>query len=346
MKNAVALALGGLALVLLTGCPFESTVPLGSPGPASLDPLLAGRWVGDGTNDRDGALVEIDFLPFGPEQYYVELREPGKAPERFRAYTVRIGGQPFLNVVDLKPDAPSHPYSFLRYSIGSDGAMALRFVGDKNVPKELGSDQAALVKFVEGHLAGGFLDDSEKPVVLLRPKAATGLGPAKEAKGETAGKRHVPVPVVAPRPDDVATIDGMIRAWYEVVSGPAGRPREWGRDRTLYMPDLRFVTVETGKGEPSVRIQDHQAYVDGADAVVAKGFFEREIHRVTERFGPVAHVWSTYESRLAEDGPVTARGINSIELFWDGRRWWISHGAWTGETKENPIPREYLPAAK
>lgn len=158
---------------------------------------------------------------------------------------------------------------------------------------------------------------------------------------------RVEVPISAPRPDDVATIDGMIRAYYEVVSAPAGKPRDWGRDRTLYIKDLRFVQVDMGKdGKPAPRITDHQQYVYIVDGPLKAGFFETEIHRVTQRFGPIAHVWSTYECRQTEKGPVTARGINSIELFWDGARWWIANAIWTDETKENPIPTSYLPPLK
>jgi len=157
----------------------------------------------------------------------------------------------------------------------------------------------------------------------------------------------VDVPVVPPRTSDVATLDGMIRAYYEVISGPAGQPRDWSRDRTLYMKDLRFVQVDEGKdGKPAPRITSHQEYVDQADASMKEGFFEQEVFRKTERFGPIAHVWSTYESRRTEKGPVIARGINSIELFWDGQRWWIANAIWTDETKANPIPARYLPAKR
>ncbi len=154
----------------------------------------------------------------------------------------------------------------------------------------------------------------------------------------------VEVATIAPRVEDVSTIDGIIRAYYEVVSGPAGKPREWARDRTLYIPDLRFVQVDIGRdGSPAARISSHQEYVDRSNAALERGFYETEIHRVTERFGPIAHVWSTYESRRTVDGPVIARGINSIELFWDGKRWWIANAVWTDEAPSQPIPKEYLP---
>jgi hypothetical protein len=156
--------------------------------------------------------------------------------------------------------------------------------------------------------------------------------------------KHVPVATIAPRAEDVGTIDGIVKAYYETVSGPAGKPREWARDRTLYIPELRFVAVGYDKdGKPSPRIRTHQEYVDSSDSLKDRGFFEKEIHRVSERFGPIAHVWSTYESRQEENGPVIMRGINSIELFWDGKRWWIANAIWADETKDVPIPKEYLP---
>ena len=94
---------------------------------------------------------------------------------------------------------------------------------------------------------------------------------------------------------------------------------------------------------PAPGTPPHQRGGDGADGMGKDGFFAKEIPRVTERFGPIAHVWSTYESRRTEKGPIIMRGINSIELFWDGKRWWIANAIWTDETKETPIPKEYLP---
>jgi hypothetical protein len=94
-----------------------------------------------------------------------------------------------------------------------------------------------------------------------------------------------------------------------------------------------------------VRIIDHQGFA-AENADVSRGFYEKEIHRVTNRFGPIAQVFSTYEWKTTADGPVGGRGINSIELYFDGRRWWISSAMWTCETPANPIPRQYLPPSQ
>src|SRR5512147_1884476 len=78
---------------------------------------------------------------------------------------------------------------------------------------------------------------------------------------------HVKVETAAARAADVSTIDGVIKAFYEVISGPAGQARQWSRDRTLYIPDVRFVPVERGRdGKVHAQPITHQQFVDSADA--------------------------------------------------------------------------------
>ena len=176
--------------------------------------------------------------------------------------------------------------------------------------------------------------------------AIDGAGQSSQPGLAQPGKTpSVSVPTIAPRPEDVSSIDGMIKAFYEVISGPAGQPRQWSRDRTLYIPGVWFVAMkEDAKHNPLSLVMSHQQMVDRFDsALVDKGFFEGEIHRSTERFGNIAHILSTYESRNTKSGPVIDRGVNSIELFWDGKRWWIAGAIWDEERDDNPIPKELLP---
>ncbi len=148
------------------------------------------------------------------------------------------------------------------------------------------------------------------------------------------------VETIAPSPADVATLDGIIAAFYDVISGPAGQPRQWARDRTLYLPGIRFIAVDVRDGKPQAVVMDHQTYVDSADAYMVKeGFFEREVKRVTQQYDNIAQVFSTYETRNKADGPVIARGINSIELYFDGSRWWITSATWEDEQPDKTILR-------
>lgn len=148
----------------------------------------------------------------------------------------------------------------------------------------------------------------------------------------------------AAAPEDVATLDGIVAAFYDVVSGPAGQPRDWARDSTLYLPGVRFTVVRPGPdGAPVARTLDHGTWATAAAPSLEQGFFEREIHRETRRFGPIADVFSTYAWSRSADGPVEGRGINSLQLFHDGTRWWITAALWADEEPGTPIPPEYLP---
>lgn len=126
-----------------------------------------------------------------------------------------------------------------------------------------------------------------------------------------------------PRPEDVATIDGIIRAYYEVVSGPAGEAADAARDRTLHHPDAWVAIAGMAEaGRPALRVMSLDEY-HGENAPRAQGFWEWETDREVRRSGNMAHVWSRYASARTPDGEPFARGVNSITLFHDGERWWI-----------------------
>jgi len=147
-------------------------------------------------------------------------------------------------------------------------------------------------------------------------------------------------------PKDVSTIDGIIKAFYETISGAKGVPRQWSRDKTLYMPGVRYVSMSERDGKIRASNLDYMSYVNGVnESLVAEGFEERELNRIVRRFGNTAHVYSTYEF-TASDGKEKGRGVNSIELFWDGTRWWIAFAAWDEERPNNPITKEFLPKGK
>ncbi|MBT8335071.1 MAG: hypothetical protein KJO11_00610 [Gemmatimonadetes bacterium] len=144
---------------------------------------------------------------------------------------------------------------------------------------------------------------------------------------------------------DVETLDGIMAALYESISGPAGTPRDWDRLRSLLAPGARFIpTGQTPDGATRLRALDVDGYVEAAGpGLVANGFFETEIGRVVERFGPVVHLMSAYESRNAADDPEPfMRGVNSIQLLDGGDRWWIVTIFWANETGDRPIPQRLL----
>jgi hypothetical protein len=158
-------------------------------------------------------------------------------------------------------------------------------------------------------------------------------------------RHHVVIPTVEPRPEDVNTIDGIIKASYETMSGPAGQPRQWGRDRSLYIQNVYY--VQTGIDPKSRKVisqgMTYQEYADKSGPDLEKyGYFEREIGRSVQVFGHLAIAMSAWEARTDAHGKVIGRGVNSIQLVNDGKRWWITSINWDNETPDNAIPRELL----
>jgi len=150
--------------------------------------------------------------------------------------------------------------------------------------------------------------------------------------------------VYKPHPEDVKSPDAIIRAMYEIISGPAGK-RNWQRLRSLYLPGARL--IPTGerihkKGELQVLTLD-EWIEDVKDFFTDKDFYESEIVRHTDHFGSILQAFSTYVAKNDPEGPIIARGINSIQLLHHENRWWIVTVMWENESKDNPVPEEFLP---
>ena len=149
------------------------------------------------------------------------------------------------------------------------------------------------------------------------------------------------------RNEDVASIDGIVRALYEVISGPAGAPRDWERERSLFFPGARLVPTRLGPdGKPVAELFDIEGYIASRSPMFEKdSFFETEIARRTFVFGNIAHVLSSYELSRTPADPPFVRGINSIQLFHDGSRWWVLSIARDNERPGSPLP-DLRPSAR
>ena len=190
--------------------------------------------------------------------------------------------------------------------------------------------------------------------LLLGHARAQSNPPKAAAKAQTVGAAQI---APAPRASDVASIDSIVAAVYDVISGPAGQKRDWDRMRSLFIPGARLMPTSPVRpqgtapdaplkgDEPlSTRVLDVEGYITrGGPYLEEHGFFEREAARRVETYGHIAHVWSTYESRNKADDPKPfARGVNSIQLMNDGSRWWVVTIFWEQETPRTPLPKKYL----
>lgn len=144
-----------------------------------------------------------------------------------------------------------------------------------------------------------------------------------------------------------ATLDDLIKAIDAAVSGPASQDRTCFR--ALFLPDARLIPIRIapdGASTPRILTVD-----DWISLVARRGsavLSEHQIKVKTERWDHMAHLWSTYETRITSDSKVTEgqstdRGINSIQAIFDGKQWHIIQIIWQAQTPANPVPEKYLP---
>jgi hypothetical protein len=139
-------------------------------------------------------------------------------------------------------------------------------------------------------------------------------------------------------PSDVKSLDSILTALYAVISGPAG-DRDWNRLRSLFAKDARLTSVAKEDSDHPARLLNVDDYINRAGPYFkTHAFFEQAIVNKVDRFGNMAQVFSSYESRNAPNEKPFARGINSIQLFYDQNRWYVLSILWDEETPTNPLP--------
>lgn len=144
-------------------------------------------------------------------------------------------------------------------------------------------------------------------------------------------------------PSDVDSVEHIVAAAYDSISGPAG-PRNWDRLRSLFYPDARLIpSRRDNAGKVGASPLSVEQYIErGKQYFDKEGFYEASVANRIEIWDHIADVWSTYESRHARGEKPFARGINSFQLLYDGTRWWVVTIYWEGEDPGHPLPRKYL----
>jgi hypothetical protein len=201
----------------------------------------------------------------------------------------------------------------------------------RNDPMSIKSNRAGLARCRPGSIV---IPALAALILLGAGRVGSSVGAAAPAAREDQAK-----------PSDVGSIEATLAALYDTISGPAG-PRDWGRLRSLFLPGARLIpSGRRPDGTTVARVLSVDEFITAIERNVKnEGFFEQEINRRIDRFGAVAHVLSTYESRHAKsDAKPFVRGINSIQLFFDGKRWWVVTIFWDSERPDQPIPAEFLP---
>ena len=178
---------------------------------------------------------------------------------------------------------------------------------------------------------------------------------------QTAAPKPAPLPgsiathpnwPAAKNPADVDSVEHLMAALYDVISGPAGQQRDWARFRSLFLPDARMGVIRpatpAAADKPATNgdavLFTPDTYVERDDPVFkTMSFFERTVANRIETFGNLTSVWSTYESRHdPKDAQPFARGINSLQIVHAQGRYWIANIIWDDERQGLTLPDKYL----
>jgi hypothetical protein len=181
---------------------------------------------------------------------------------------------------------------------------------------------------------------------LALPAAAQQSAPKVSSTPPLVGSlaAHTQWPA-ARKASDVDTPDHLVASLYDVISGPAGKARDWDRFRSLFLPDGRLGVIrpDTSERKGDAVLFSPDMYVERDDPYFkTNGFFERSIANRIEEFGNLLEVWSTYESRHAESDQPFARGVNALQIVHAQGRFWIASIIWDEERPGVTLPEKYL----
>ena len=139
--------------------------------------------------------------------------------------------------------------------------------------------------------------------------------------------------------NDVLSLDGIINAYYEVISGPKGFKYDTKKDQFIHAPNAIITRFnEMGEFQRHTLLDEQKSLLEP----YSESLYEVEVNRVVEEYGSIVHVWSTFEMRESPDSNAFLRGINSISLYFKDDRWWIA--SWSTQYEDDiKVPEKYLP---
>ena len=150
--------------------------------------------------------------------------------------------------------------------------------------------------------------------------------------------------------EDLSTVNGIIHSLYDVISGPVGQERNWNDFRGLFAENARmFIAVPDNDSGTVLKSITPEEYAQRNQTRLSDiGFNEDELYRITNTYGAGTQVFSTYESHFTNKNgeEEITKGINNIQLYFDGERYFIVSIFWDANAKNIEVPERYLPKNK
>ena len=163
-----------------------------------------------------------------------------------------------------------------------------------------------------------------KPILLVLLLAGLAWLPASPSSAGAQALTQAP-----PLAEAVRTPEGLIRALYDMVSFDSGPEPDWEMFRAVFLEDAILVFSPSRTRPMRVMgvdgfIQDWRDFFRDAD-LADEGFYETIAALEVTEFGGLAHAFVIFEPRIGADSPPRqVRGLDSIELCFDGERWWVA----------------------
>ena len=140
----------------------------------------------------------------------------------------------------------------------------------------------------------------------------------------------------------VKSIDGIVKEVLRLVSGEKGKTRNWEALRNLFLATATFTVlnnsdsiqqpVETASLDEFIKLM-HDEYYE-------QGYLEYELGKNVDEYNGIANVFQSFYGKDSENKE--ERGINSYQLVYFKKRWWVANLLWTGDTNGVKIPDKYL----
>jgi hypothetical protein len=165
--------------------------------------------------------------------------------------------------------------------------------------------------------------------------SATILAGALAPAGDSLAGRSVAGNAMAQAPDAGCALPsepkGIPAALDAAISGPADKDRACMK--ALLIPEARMMFVSLGTDAvPTYELETSDDWIGGVKARGHALLEEKQLKFHIERYGNIAHLWSSY-----------ARGIHSIQAIKEAGGWRVTSIMVQAESATAPLPKKYLP---
>ncbi|HEY4154683.1 MAG TPA: hypothetical protein VGM24_04630 [Puia sp.] len=145
-----------------------------------------------------------------------------------------------------------------------------------------------------------------------------------------------------PDTNALKSVDGIVKEMLRLESGKKGQIRNFKALRNLFLPTATFTILNdsdfAGQPTETVSLDDFMKLLH--DEYYEEGYLEYETGKTIDEFNGIANVFQSFYGKDSEKRE--ARGINSYQLVYFGKRWWIASILWTLESNKVKIPKKYL----